>query len=293
MKNRSFAAATGPHAVGPFLVSLVVCAVAALHISTRNELSQSRIFPDLSQAKIFTAAGPETSSPVYAALPPAQQPTHRVEPESAATGRSGEPFGQTTYLAPEGLLWTKWRPVEKAIASELGVISNCQANRQGCPAGAASKFTDIVSEAIKHDRQAMIGIVNRAVNMAIAYTSDIKQYGVADYWATPFESFNSGKGDCEDYAIAKIAVLRAAKWSADDLRIVVLWDSMLREHHAVAAARVNGSWLILDNRTLAIVEDIKLTNYHPLFVVDNSTVRQMNRPAPRDGFTLATTISTH
>jgi predicted transglutaminase-like cysteine proteinase len=284
MKNRSLIAAPASHAFAPLLAGLIICAVAGLHISARN---------DLSQATIFTAAGPETAKPVYAALPPDAGVTHNDASAQAAGGRTGEPFRQTSYVAPEGLLWKKWRPVEKAIESQLTVISRCQANRQDCPAGAASKFTDIVSEAIRHDRNAMLGIVNRAVNLAIAYTSDSKQYGVDDDWANPFESFSSGKGDCEDYAIAKIAVLRAAKWSNDDLRIIVLWDSMLRAHHAVAAARVNGSWQILDNRTLAIVEDVKLTNYHPMFIVDNSSVRQLSRPAPREGFTLATTVSTH
>jgi predicted transglutaminase-like cysteine proteinase len=248
---------------------------------------------NLSQEKILPAAGPESSIVVPAAVRQDEDVARKDDVRPAIAGRSGEPFNQTSYVAPEGLLWQKWRPIEKAIETELGVISRCQVAPQECPEGAASKFNTIVTEAIRYDRRTMLGIVNRAVNLSIAYTTDSKQYGVDDYWATPFESFGSGKGDCEDYAIAKLAVLRAANWPVDDLRIVVLRDSLLREIHAVTAVRENGSWWILDNRTMAVIEDVKLASYHPLFVVDASSVRQMSRPSPQTGFTLATSVLTN
>lgn len=269
--------------VAPFLACMIFTA-ATFQISAGVNLSQEKILP---------AAGPESSIIVPAAVRHDENLTPKGDVRPAIAGRSGEPFNQTSYIAPEGLLWQKWRPIEKAIETELGVVSRCHVAPQECPTGAASKFSNIVTEALKHDRRTMLGIVNRAVNLSIAYTVDSKQFGVDDYWATPFESFASGKGDCEDYAIAKLAVLRAANWPIDDLRIVVLRDSLLREFHAVAAVRENGSWWILDNRTMAVIEDVKLAHYHPLFVVDASSVRQLSRPAPRDGFTLTGALSTN
>ena len=41
---------------------------------------------------------------------------------------------------------------------------------------------------------------------------------------------------------------------------------------AVATARLDGRWLILDNRRMMMVEDLNLRNYRPLFVLDDSGV---------------------
>ena len=60
--------------------------------------------------------------------------------------------------------------------------------------------------------------------------------------------------------------------AAKDLRIVVLVDTMRGKGHAVAAVRLDGHWLLLDNRRMAMVEDINLRNYRPLFVLEDSGV---------------------
>jgi hypothetical protein len=60
--------------------------------------------------------------------------------------------------------------------------------------------------------------------------------------------------------------------AAEDLRIVVLADTMHGEGHAVAAVRLDGRWLVLDNRRMAMVEDVAFRNYRPLFVIDRTGV---------------------
>jgi hypothetical protein len=59
---------------------------------------------------------------------------------------------------------------------------------------------------------------------------------------------------------------------SEDLRIVVLTDTLRGEGHAVAAVRLDGRWLILDNRRMAMVEDMAFRNYRPLFVIDQTGV---------------------
>jgi hypothetical protein len=59
---------------------------------------------------------------------------------------------------------------------------------------------------------------------------------------------------------------------AEDLRIVVLADTIRGEGHAVASVRLDGRWLILDNRRMALVEDMAFRNYRPLFVIDQAGV---------------------
>jgi hypothetical protein len=81
-----------------------------------------------------------------------------------------------------------------------------------------------------------------------------------------------GAGDCEDYAIAKFVALRLAGVSPDDLRIVVMRDTVGGDDHAVAMARLDDRWLTLDNRRMAMVEDADLRNYRPLFVIDDHGV---------------------
>jgi len=75
--------------------------------------------------------------------------------------------------------------------------------------------------------------------------SDLAQYGAEDVWSSPLVTLRQCAGDCEDYAIAKFVALRHAGISPDDLRIVIMHDTMRGEDHAVAAARLDGHWLML------------------------------------------------
>lgn len=50
---------------------------------------------------------------------------------------------------------------------------------------------------------------------------------------------------------------------------------MPNEDHAVLAARVDGEWLILDNRTLALVRDSEMVRAHPIFVLDQDGARRL------------------
>jgi hypothetical protein len=53
---------------------------------------------------------------------------------------------------------------------------------------------------------------------------------------------------------------------------VVLADTLRGEGHAVAAVRLDGRWLILDNRRMAMVDDMAFRNYRPLFVIEQTGV---------------------
>ena len=66
--------------------------------------------------------------------------------------------------------------------------------------------------------------------------------------------------------------MRRAGIAPEDLRIVVLHDTIHGENHAVAAARLDGHWLMLDNRRMAMVEDFDVRNYQPTFVIDQHGV---------------------
>ena len=185
-----------------------------------------------------------------------------------------EPFGQFTTPVTWGLLREKWLGVERELDDERVQLALCDGDRDRCVSPAALRLLAIVDEGRSREGRARLGEINRAINLAIRPMSDLAQYGQIDFWSSPLVTFAHGAGDCEDYAIAKYTALRLAGIAADDLRIVIMHDTMSGEDHAVAAARLQGHWLTLDNRRMAMVEDIDVRNYRPTFVIDQSGVRQ-------------------
>jgi predicted transglutaminase-like cysteine proteinase len=183
-------------------------------------------------------------------------------------------FGIGTEPVAEGELLEKWHHVVTLMAQDFAVVAQCHSNGP-CPF-AAQRLIDISAEGARRSDRARVGLINRAVNLAISPISDERQWAVADHWSDPFETLLSTRGDCEDYAIVKYAALLEAGVPADDVKIVVLKNLFPNEYHAVAVARVNGEWLILDNRTLTLVRDTELTRATPVFVLDHEGVRRFN-----------------
>ncbi len=196
-----------------------------------------------------------------------------IEP-AAPIGESAEPFGLLTSTLSGGGLRDKWLGVERELDDELLVLALCEENRSGCASPAALQFLAIVDAAKARDGRARFGEINRAINLAVRPVSDLAQYGAIDVWSSPLATFARGAGDCEDYAIAKFVALRQAGIPAEDVKLLILHDTLRGEDHAVAAARLDGHWLTLDNRRMAMVEDAQLRNYRPTFVIDRDGVKR-------------------
>jgi predicted transglutaminase-like cysteine proteinase len=182
------------------------------------------------------------------------------------------PFNSTSHQ-PSGRLLEKWNAAAIELRIDIDVIAACRADLDACESDAAKRLIAIVDEATKREGRARVGVINRAVNLAIAAASDMAQYGVEDKWASPLTTFASGRGDCEDYALAKYAALRAAGFASDDLRLVIVHLPQSRIDHAVLSVRDEGRWLILDNRRFAILDAAHLDAV-PLFALreDNAPV---------------------
>ncbi len=211
-----------------------------------------------------------------AANPAAATPKSVELPESI--GQFDEPFG---FFGPapsrppfDGGLGEKWLSVQRGIDDELLVLALCEEDLAHCASPAARQFLAIVDSAKARDGRARLGEINRAINLAIRPVSDILQYGDIDVWSSPLATLARGAGDCEDYAIAKLAALRQAGVAAEDLRLLVLHDPLRNEDHAVVAARLEGRWLTLDNRRMAMVEDAQVRNLRPTFLIDRDGIRR-------------------
>ena len=190
----------------------------------------------------------------------------------AANYRS-EPFGPATRVVAEGGLHDKWSGVQAKLDEEQHIIAACRNDRAHCTNKAAVTFLNIVDAAREREGLARLGEVNRAINLAIRPMSDLANYGEIDVWASPLMSLARGAGDCEDYAIAKMAALKAAGVPSDDLRLVILRETARGEDHAVLAVRLQERWVVLDNRMLVMLADTEVTNYRPIFVADDMGVR--------------------
>jgi predicted transglutaminase-like cysteine proteinase len=191
--------------------------------------------------------------------------------------RDHEPFGLSTDLAPGGPLWVKWRRFEADFASNVDDIARCRAEPESCSKGALT-LVALIDEARGLDGRRQLAIVNRSLNLAIAYASDMSQHGVPDLWSSPLSTLERGRGDCEDYAIAKLFVLRAAGIAAEDLRLLIAHNSSDGDAHAVLAVRRESRWLILDNRKMTLLDDAMVRDLEPLFALDLVGVHKFVAP---------------
>ena len=182
--------------------------------------------------------------------------------------KSAEPFGLFAFAVSSGGLRQKWFALKEQLDDDMVQLALCDGDRDNCASPAALKLLAIVDQARTRDGRARLGETNRAINLAIRDAND----GMDDVWSSPLATFASGTGDCEDYAIAKLAALRLAGVATEDLRIVVVRDTSAGEEHAIAAAKLDGHWLMLDNRRMAMVEDDNARTYQPLFVLYQSAV---------------------
>jgi predicted transglutaminase-like cysteine proteinase len=185
------------------------------------------------------------------------------------------PFGMETELIA-GEVAAKWRTVEADIDREQQVLERCRVHDTS-PA-VAQRLLDVVAKGAGRSGRARVGLINRAADLAITATSDMTQWGVAGHWSPPFETLQTHRGDCEDYAIVKYVALLQAGLSRSDVKIVILRTILPNEDHAVVAARVDGQWQILDSRRLALVRDIDMVGCIPRFLLDEEGTRRFVLP---------------
>jgi predicted transglutaminase-like cysteine proteinase len=99
------------------------------------------------------------------------------------------------------------------------------------------------------------------------YRLDMANWGVSDYWETPWE-FLRKSGDCEDYSIAKFYALKELGFTGDQLRIVAVLDSIRGIGHAILAVYATDDIYILDNQTDMVLSHTKYKQYIPQYSVN-------------------------
>jgi len=200
----------------------------------------------------------------------------KAVPEPPAPTSNNEQAAQLFDMETEpvigGGVAEKWMRARTEIVREFNEVTHCRSTADCSPV--AQRLIDLSESGAGQSGRAKVGLINRAVDLAINPASDEAQWGVSDRWSAPFETLGSNRGDCEDYALVKYLALRAAGISQDDVKIVILRNAFPDEDHAAVAARVDGEWLILDNRTLTLVRDSDLVRTIPRFVLDQQGARR-------------------
>jgi len=181
-------------------------------------------------------------------------------------------YVSSAMIGTLGEMSANWRELQSRIRTDEMAVAACRSDQTAC-FPAARRFLSIVDLGQKREGRVRLGWINRAVNMAIRPVSDWAQYGYADFWASPLQTLGSGAGDCEDYAIVKYVVLRELGILPDDLRLVIVQDDQRATGHAVVAVQYEQRWLILDNRTMAILNAEDVHHYRPLFALDQQGAR--------------------
>jgi predicted transglutaminase-like cysteine proteinase len=225
-----------------------------------------------SQDRQSAVAIDQAISAAAAATPPVAGAAPDQSPAPA------EPFGGAMLPVTAGQILDKWNGVVADIRAESAILTQCRDDAAACPA-AAQKFLAVIAEGRSREGRARAGVINRAINLAIEPTSDLAQWGVPDRWSAPLQTLASGRGDCEDYAIAKYVALREAGVAESDLRFVIVRDLSLGADHAVTVTRLGDKWIVLDNRRFMLLEDVDMQRVVPLFVLDRDGVKRFAPPA--------------
>jgi predicted transglutaminase-like cysteine proteinase len=164
-------------------------------------------------------------------------------------GDSGRPdvFGSVALAVGKTPLDQRWNGVRDARVN-----------------GKAGPWSTLLRSQRGRSRAVQIETVNTWVNARISFVDDIKSVGISDQWASAAQTLRKGRGDCEDYAIAKMQLLRSLGVDASDLYLVIARDLVRQADHAMLVVRMDGQLLLLDNGTDHITDARSAQDYRPI-----------------------------
>ncbi|WP_309661899.1 transglutaminase-like cysteine peptidase [Sphingomonas sp.] len=188
-------------------------------------------------------------TPTYAVLRETRPGDSKRFSPSAFTGRP-DVFGSVALSVGHTPLDQRWHSVEGRRVV-------------GAPATYAASLRG-------EGELARVEAVNRYVNARVQFVDDSRQYGRADLWAAASDTLRRGRGDCEDYAIAKFQMLRTAGVSDRNLYLVIARDLVRRADHAMLVVRSSGRMLVLDSGSNRILDADEISDYRPVLTFSAS-----------------------
>ena len=130
----------------------------------------------------------------------------------------------------------------------------------------------LLAAAVGQDDPQRLATLNEFFNRRIVFTPDSEVWGQTDHWASPLELLGKGRGDCEDYVIAKYFSLMAAGIPPAKLRLVYVRATIggpggaVQAHMVLAYYAAPGAEpLILDNLIGEIRPASRRPDLEPVF----------------------------
>lgn len=138
------------------------------------------------------------------------------------------------------------------------------------PVAAAPPPALVVIMPMTTANQAALAFVQDRVNSRVTFATDMSTYGQEEYWAVAKD-----KGDCEDYALAKLKMLRAMGWPKGSLDIAI--GAYMGEWHTMLIAHTDEGDIALDNTELRPVRWRMLTGYTWLMTSTGGSFRSWRK----------------
>ena len=131
---------------------------------------------------------------------------------------------------------------------------------------------------------AQLAAVNQFFNRQVIFTDDTVAWGQVDHWASPIETLAKGRGDCEDYAIAKYFSLLALGMPTAKLRLVyvrVQTGGVVQAHMVLAYyPSPQAEPMVLDNLITEIRPASRRPDLTPVFSFNSDGLWQGTTGAP-------------
>lgn len=160
----------------------------------------------------------------------------------------------------------QWRRVLDEIDREKSLYHGCGDAFRNCLSKSLLAWQAMIKSQAGLSKMTQLRAVNRFVNRW-EHVSDIDNHATEDHWSSPL-TFLQQSGDCEDYVIMKYVTLREMGFAPEELRIVIVRDTLRDLAHAVLAVHVDSEVYVLDNLFQAVLPQARIRQYLPYYSVN-------------------------
>lgn len=204
------------------------------------------------------------------------------ENRRAVPAAGSEVLGSVALAVSQVPQSRRWRALLEEGADAY-FADACSAPGSACAGKLRGRLAEAVAVARGQDDREAVETVNKAVNAGLRYRRDLDGYGVPDYWATVGETLARGAGDCEEFAVLKMWMLRAAGFEPSQMRLQLVKLLKTGEDHAILIVDIGASRLVLDNLSASVRDDGEVDGYRPLlsFVGEDAFLHGFKRKPAR------------
>ncbi len=159
-------------------------------------------------------------------------------------------------------------------------VSQLNGLDQAISEGRVTSWNSLIEQSSNLSELNQLQSINRFINRAISFGSDQAVWGENEYWASPLEALRKGRGDCEDYAIAKFFGLSKLGIPHARLRLTYVKALQRKQAHMVLAYYPIGQSdpLILDSLTNQIKPASQRSDLLPVFAFNHEGIYLAKTP---------------